>query len=143
MARVTPEEFAEKHARRLKGAVEDMRRGIEKVTTSPTAQAAAKQGKMLTNITESVNSGRWAAALKAVSVEEWRSAMIDKGLPRVSGGIDAAHDKVVRTAAKLLPIVDAAAAKVAGMADLTLEDSIARASTFIREMAKAKGKIKG
>ncbi len=143
MARVTPEEFAEKHARRLKGAVEDIRRGVEKVTTAPTAQAAAKQAKMLANTTEAINSGRWANSLKAVSVEEWKSAMVDKGLPRVSGGIDAAHDKVVRTAAKLLPIVDAASAKVRAMPDLTLEDSIARASTFIREMAKAKGQVKG
>jgi len=41
MAKVTPDEFVEKHARRLKGAVEDMRRGVEKVTSAPTAAAAA------------------------------------------------------------------------------------------------------
>ena len=143
MARTTPEEFAEKHARRLKASVEDIRRGVEKVTVSPTAQAAGKQAKMLANVNESINSGRWAASLKAVSTESWKASMIDKGLPRVSGGIDAAHDKVVSMAGKLLPIVDAASAKVKAMPDLTIEDSVARASTFIREMAKAKGKVKG
>lgn len=142
MARVTPEEYAEKQARRLKASVEDIRHGVEGVTTSPTAAAAGKQAKMLANVQESINSGRWAASLKAVSLDDWKGAMVEKGLPRISGGIDAAHDKVVKVAAKLLPIVDAAAAKVKGMPDLTLEDSIARASSFMREMAKAKGKVK-
>jgi len=143
MARTTPEEFAEKHARRLKASVEDIRSGVEKVTASPTAAAAAKSKKMLANLTDSVTSGRWEAGLKAVSLESWKGSMTDKGLPRVAGGIDAAHDKVVRMAGKLLPLVDAASSKVKAMPDLTLEDSISRASTFMREMAKAKGKVKG
>jgi len=36
MARVTPEEFAEKHNRRLKAALPDMEAGIRKVSEAPT-----------------------------------------------------------------------------------------------------------
>ena len=41
MAKLTPTEVTEKHARRLKGSIEDMRAGIARVTASPTAAAAA------------------------------------------------------------------------------------------------------
>ena len=49
MAKLTPLEFQEKHARRLKASVEDVRKGIDRVTENPCELAAAKQDKMLTN----------------------------------------------------------------------------------------------
>jgi len=138
MARVTPAEFQEKHARRLKGSLVDMRAGIEKVTESPTKKAATKADKMLARLTESVQNGTWAARLGKVTLEEWREKMINKGLGRVSGGIDAAAAKVTDFATQLLPAVDAAKKKVEAMPDLTLEDSITRMTEYIREMAKFK-----
>ena len=136
MAKVTPQEFQEKHARRLKGSLEDMRRGIERVSVAPTQQAASKQEKMRAKLNEAIDNGVWANGLKKVTLEDWKSAMIDKGLVRVSGGIDKAAPKVVDFASRLLPAVDAAAAKVKAMPDITIEDSIARMSTFAREMSK-------
>jgi len=138
--RVTPAEFQEKHARRLKGSLTDMRLGVEKVTEAPGAKAAAKQDKMLANLTAKVADGTWANRLKKVTLEDWRSKMIDKGLPRVSGGIDAASAKVIDFATQLLPAVDAASRKVQGMPDLTLEDSINRMTTFVRDMSKFRKK---
>ena len=58
MAKLTASEFQEKHARRLKAAVEDVRRGIDRVTENPCEKAAAKQDKMLTNLTAAVSSGK-------------------------------------------------------------------------------------
>ena len=40
MSRLTPDEAAVKQANRLKGATEEIRKGIERVTVSPTAKAA-------------------------------------------------------------------------------------------------------
>ena len=77
---ITPEEFAEKHARRLKAAVEDIRAGVERVTESPTAKAAAKQDKMIARLQEAVSSGKWAARLKAVPLEDWKSKTIRRAL---------------------------------------------------------------
>ena len=138
--KITPAEFQEKHARRLKASLSDMRAGIEKVTESPTAKAAAKQDKMIARLTEKINDGTWAARLKKVTLEEWRDKMINKGLARVSGGIDAAAPKVVDFASQLLPAVDAASRKVQAMPDMTLEDSIARMTTFVRDMSKFRKK---
>jgi len=138
MAKLTPTEFQEKHARRLKGAVEDVRRGIDRVTESPTAKAAAKQDKMLTNLTASINSGKWAAGLKRVSLDDWKKKTRDVGVNRIAAGIDAAKDKVVAFAEDLLPHIDRGKDKIKGMSDVTLDDNINRMTTFIRHMSEMK-----
>ncbi len=138
MARVTPEEFQEKHARRLKGATEDIRRGVERVTTSPTEKAAAKADKFLAKVTESVNSGKWQSGLRRVTLEEWKGKMIEKGIARIPQGIDGARDKVIAFASDLLPHVDRGVDKVKNMPDLTIEDSINRMTSFVRHMAEFK-----
>ncbi len=138
MARVTAKEFQEKHARRLKAALDDMRKGVERVSVSPTELAAKKADKMRTNIIESIDSGKWAAGLRRVTLEDWKTKMLEKGVARVSSGIDAAAPKVVDFAEKLLPHVDAGVAKIEKMPDVTLEDNISRMTDFIRHMAKLK-----
>lgn len=135
MARLTAIEFQEKHARRLSAAVEDVRKGIDKVTVNPCEQAAAKQDKMLTNLTASITDGRWAAGLKRVSLEDWKKKAKDVGVGRISSGITAAKEKVIAFAEQLLPHIDAGVAKIKGMSDISLEDNINRMTTFIRHMA--------
>jgi len=138
MARVSAEEFAEKHARRLKGATEDIRRGVERVTESPTLKAAAKKDKMKTNLNAALDSGKWERGLKRVTLEDWKGKMTDKGIGRIAAGIDAAHDKVVSFASELLPHVDAGKTAIARMSDVTLDDNINRMVTYTRHMSKFK-----
>lgn len=140
MPKVTAQEYQEKQARRLKGSLEDIRLGISKVTESPTKKAAMKQVKMLANLTAAVNSGKWAARLNAVTVEEWKNKALTKGVDRIPAGIDAAKDKVIAFATDLLAFEATAQQKVNGMPDLTLEDSIARATTWMRTMSTFKRK---
>lgn len=134
MGKLTPEEFQEKHARRLKGSIDDMRQGIEKVTESPTLKAAAKKSKMKQNLIAALDSGKWEAGLKRVSLDDWKTKMIDKGLNRVAAGIDGAKDKVVAFAGELLPFQDKIQDELKKMPDLTLEDSIARMTHQVRRM---------
>jgi hypothetical protein len=134
--KLTAEEFADKHARRLKGSIDDIRSGVGKVTVAPTLQAAAKQDKMLQNLTAAVQSGKWAARLKAVDLPTWQDKILNKGLGRIASGIDGAHDKVVAFAAQLLPYEASLQDQVGKMPDLTLEDSVNRASSWIRGMSK-------
>lgn len=140
MAKVTPQQFQEKHARRLKGSIEDIRNGIERVSTAPTAQAAAKAEKMKARLVESIDNGKWANNLRKVTLEDWKASMRDKGISRISGGIDGAAAKVQDFASQLLPAIDAAKAGISNMPDLTLEDSIARMTAFTRQMAKFRKK---
>jgi hypothetical protein len=138
MAKLTSSQFQEKHARRLKGAVEDMRAGIDRVTVAPTEKAAAKQDKMLTNLTSAVQSGKWAAGLKRVTLDDWKRKARDLGVNRVAAGIDGAKDKVIAFADELLPFIDRQQAAIATMPDVTLDDNINRMNTFIRGMANFK-----
>jgi len=140
MVKMTPEEYADKHNRRLKAALEDVRSGVEKVTEAPGKLAAAKEAKMKAKVIEAIDKGIWKSRVQAVSLEEWKRKMAEVGIPRISGGIDAARDKVRDFATQLLPAVSSAQDKVKGLPDLTLEDSINRMTTFIREMAKFKKK---
>lgn len=133
---MTAEQFQEKHNRRLKGALEDMKAGIERVTVSPTAQAADKQAKMKARLMAAIDDGSWARGLKKVTLEDWRSKMLDKGLSRVSGGIDAAAEKVKDFASQLLPAIATQQAAISKMPDLTLDDNISRMTTFVRGMSK-------
>ncbi len=136
MAKLTAAEFQDKHARRLKAAVEDVRKGIDKVTESPTEKAAQKQDKMLSNLTAAVQSGKWAKGLKRVSLEDWKKKARDVGVNRIAAGIDAAKDKVISFAEQLLPYIDRQKAAISGMPDVTLDDNINRMNTFIRGMAQ-------
>ena len=138
MAKLTPVEFQEKHARRLSAAVEDVRKGIARVTINPCEQAAAKQDKMLAGITAAVNEGRWAAGLRRVSLEQWKDKATNVGVGRISSGIMASKDKVIAFAEQLLPHIDAQVAKLKTMPDITLEDNIGRMTSFIRGMASFK-----
>ena len=136
MARLTAAEFAEKHARRLKASTEDIRAGIERTVESPMLKAAAKKSKMVANLNEALQSGKWERGLKRVSLEDWKRKAADVGVGRIAAGIDAAQSKVTQFASELLPFIDQQKQKIANMPDVTLEDSINRMSTFIRGMAK-------
>jgi hypothetical protein len=136
MPRLTPEEAAAKHAARLKAAISDMQRGIQRVTVAPTQLAAAKQDKMKARLNAKIDDGTWARNLKAVDLSSWQNAILTKGLGRVAQGVDASQPKVAAFYQKLFPAIDAARSKIASMPDVTVEDNINRVATYIREMSK-------
>ena len=131
---LTPQQYQEKHNRRLKASIPDITTGVNAVTASPMIAAAAKQAKMLERLTASVNAGKWSTALRAVTLEQWKSATVTKGIPRIAGGIDGAADKVTAFATRLLPFEATLAATVNALPDVTLEDSIARMTAWVRGM---------
>jgi len=138
MAKLTATEFQEKHARRLTAAVEDVRKGIDRVTENPCEKAAGKEAKMLANLTAAVQDGKWAAGLKRVSLEDWKKKARDVGAGRIAAGINAAKEKVIDFAEQLLPHIDAGKNKIKTMPDITLEDNIARMTSFVRHMSEFK-----
>jgi len=137
MARVTADEYAEKWSRRMKGSTEDVRRGIEKVTVAPGLKAAKSVDLMLRKLTDSIVSGKWARGVGAVTLEQWKASAAGKGVERIARGVDEATPGQRDMATRLLAAVDAAAAKANAMPKGSIEDSINRMTTFVREMHKA------
>lgn len=136
---LTAEQIAEKHNRRTKQSLQDIEAGVQSVTESPCHKAASRKDKMLRNLTAAVNNGKWAKGLMAVSTEEWKSKMIQKGIPRISEGLDAAKDKVVAFHQVRIPFQQKISDKLKTMPDTTLEDSIQRMNYQVREMSKFPG----
>ena len=136
MAKLTPEQAADKLTRRLTGATQDIQQGVARVSVAPGSQAAQKQDKMLQHLTEKVQDGTWAKRVAAVSLEDWKKQMTEKGIGRISQGIQSARPKLVDFFGKLLPFQDSLSGTIKGMPDVTLEDNINRMTTFIRGMSK-------
>jgi len=134
--KVTPAELTEKWQRRLKGAIEDMRLGVDKVTEAPGIAAAAKADKWQAAISEQRTKEKWRRRVSAVSLEDWKRAMKEKGLSRIASGVDGATAKMTRFATQLIEHQNAGLVALEKLPDLTLEDSINRMAAWTRHMAQ-------
>jgi len=134
--RMSASEAQSKHARRLKASTEDIKAGVNATSEAPSLKAVAKQDKMRENLLAAIDDGTWAARLGKYTLSQWKSDMINKGVGRISKGIDEAAPKVTAFFNALLPVAYAISDEVKGMPDMTLDDSVARAETAIRRMAE-------
>ena len=127
-------EAAQKHATNLKNSIDEIRRGVNAVTENPMEKAAAAKDKWVAGIRDSAD--KWAARVSAVTTEEWKASMLSKGVNRIAEGVDAAIPKTTAFFEKLLPFEANLQNRIEQMPDTSLEDSVNRATTWIREMAK-------
>lgn len=138
MAKLTPDQIARKQADRLKAASAEFRSGVESVTQAPGQLAAQAQAKMRAGILDAIDSGRWASAVSAVSLADWKARMIEKGLPRLASGVDAAIPKMTKFYQALISYQDSLKSEIDRMPSMTLEDNINRMTTWVRRMAEFK-----
>lgn len=133
---VDPAKVAEKWARRLAAAREDIISGVQSVTESPAAKAVAKKDKLKARWIQAIDSGKWENALRKVSLEAWKESVITRGVDRVASGAEAARPKMADFFNQLLPYVQAGRREIERMPAVTIEDSINRATWWIRYMSK-------
>lgn len=133
MAKVTPDQFAEKWVRNLGAATQDIARGVDQVTQAPGVAAARQKDVWIAKIQASQE--KWARNVARVSVEEWRAKMKDVGIPRIASGAAANQGKMQQFAAEFLPHLDRGVAQVKAMPKRTLEDGVNRAIAMIRHNA--------
>ena len=134
--RLTAEEFQKKHRARTNAAQQDMRDGINRVTEAPGKKAAAAKDKMRQRLIESIDNGKWERRVAAVSLEDWKADMLDKGVGRVAAGLDRSAGKVVAFAEKLISHQNRLLADLEGDPSVTLEDNINRMVKWVRGMAE-------
>lgn len=134
MARKTGAEWAAKWKKRTNAAGEEMRDGINAVSEAPGQKAAAKADKMLAGITEAITSGKWAKRVASVTLEEWRDAMLNKGVGRVSAGVENAMPKMAEIGDRLLTAVYRQADRVNAMDDTSFEARLNKMVEFARGM---------
>jgi hypothetical protein len=141
MAKLTPQEQADKLARRLKSSTTDIQRGIERTAVAPGIAAGKAQEKMRQNINAAIDDGRWKRGVEGVTLEDWKRKTISKGIGRIAAGVDEAMPRLVEVATNLQQAQSSIDSKLASMPSMTLQDSINRMVTQVTEMSKQKGRI--
>jgi len=131
---LSPETITKHWADGMKAAIPKMRDGVDALEVNPCELAVKQVEKLRTNWLKSIDDGTWQENLGRISLDQWKDSFKDIGLPRIAKGVEQAMPKraefdryLVETLNKILP-------KIADMADLTIEDSIARVRALIEYM---------
>jgi hypothetical protein len=138
MAKLTPQEIADKQVKRAMQAVGDYTRGVEGVTVSPTAEAAKKKDKYLAGVQQAVEDGAYEDGLNSVSKEDWIAVTVAKGRDRYAKGVEQAKDKIVDFQTAIAPHRDRVSSSVRSMPNDTFEERMARMDANARGMHEFK-----
>jgi len=136
MPKLTSAEGAKKWKDRLGGAVQEVIDGINRVQESPMVKSAAAEDKWFANIQRAHTSGKRKRALLNVSLEEWKDKAANIGAQRIPSGAAAAEGKMGKFYDKLFPFEASLQKKIAGMPNVTLQDSASRANAWLFGMAE-------
>lgn len=131
--RVTPEQATQKWLTNIGSATDRMKQGALGVQKAPGAAAAAAADKWLQRVQQSKDKFR--TNVGRVSLQQWQDAYINVGIPRVSQGAQAKQAKYSQAMADFLPYLSQGVAKIDAMPNVTLQDSIARATAMIQHNA--------
>lgn len=138
MARKTASQVAKKWASRMQAATQDMKDGVSAVTVSPTEKAAQAVDKWFAGLQAARSDGTYEAGLRSVSNEQWKSAMITKGIPRVTDGVREAQPKMERFLGELLAHTDMVKSTIDAMPSTTRADRKARMDRAYELMSEFK-----
>jgi len=129
----TPQQAAQAWVQGMQSATQKIQDGINATTVAPTQLAAQHLDKYLAGTQQAVASGKMAAKLNAVTLQQWQQATIAK-VSRVGAGATTAQPKMQAHLQRFLPKVAAARATVKAMPSSTPADRIARMVAFATAM---------
>ncbi len=138
MAKQSPQQLAQKWSRNLAASTASIQAGVNAVTVSPTERAARQSEAYLMGVQNAVASGKFQSALRRVTLQEWQSSMLNKGIGRIASGANAAIGKVEGFLAEFLPHVEAGQRMLETMPRGDLQTNIARAVAMIEHNSKFK-----
>jgi hypothetical protein len=104
-----------KWQRNMTGAGPTIKAGVMAVRESPMEKAANSAQLYAQKVQEAVASGRYQAGLRAVSLSEWQEATANKGVNRITAGVQAALPKVQAFQAQLQPFAEQVKRQIATM----------------------------
>lgn len=126
-----------KWAQRMQAAGQQITEGVNAVTEAPGVRAARQQAVWLARLQASAN--KWAKNVSAVSLSDWQTAMIQRGIPNITTGVQAKQGNYEAFAAKFYPYLAQGVSKVKAMPKATLQDGINRAIAMIQHNANYQG----
>jgi hypothetical protein len=127
-----PVDAAQKWATNLGAAATAYTNGVNAVQTAPGQLAAQASDRYIAGIQQSLP--KYKANVAAVTLQEWQSAAVNKGAPRLSSGAQVAQPKMQQALTQLFPYIDQVRGTLPPRGDL--EANINRSGAFQRAMAK-------
>lgn len=124
----TPDAAAARWAQNLQAAGPKMTDGANAVTVSPGQMAARSKDVWLANTTASVD--KFARNSAAVTVDQWRTAFLQKGLQRIASGTAAGQPKMTAFLTQWLPHMEAGRQSLPPRGNF--EANLARSAAMIR-----------
>ena len=136
MAMPSPAVAAQNWSTGMQNATQKITQGVNAVTVAPTSLAAQAVDRMVAGIQRAAATGKIQAALQAVSLTDWKEAMLNKGVPRIAQGATAAKGKMQAFLTQFLPHIQAGLAQIdSTMPRGELEQNINRAVAMMRHNA--------
>ncbi len=130
--------IAAKQIRRAQEASQDYIDGVNSVTEAPGQKAVRKKDKLKANFIQSVDSGKWEEATKAVSRDEWVATTVAKGGARYAAGVEEARGKITAFQEELQTFLNSTKAEIDNMPDATPEQRKAKMVANFDRMKKFK-----
>lgn len=132
---LTPQQIADKWVANLSASTASITAGVNGVTQSPGAAAAAQADYWLQRVTASKQ--KFITNVGKVTVQQWKDAMINIGVPRISTGAAANKQKMVDFMSKFLPYLKTGVDSLPPRGDLGM--NIQRAVAMMQHTANYGG----
>lgn len=135
MAMKSPQEVAKRWADQLGAAGQKIRAGVEAVTESPMEKAAQRTDAWVAGVQRARDDGSYERGLRSVTLQQWKQAMIDKGLNRIGSGASAAVPKMTAFMTQFLPHVQAGVQMLQSRPRGDLSQNIGRMVAIVEHLA--------
>lgn len=134
--RMTGADFQQKHAKNLKAATHEITAGVNAVTEAPGKKAAARKDVWVNRMTDTTVHDRWAKNVGKVTLEDWKKDMVEKGVGRISAGLDRSANKIADFGEKLLTFQKSAKGEFDKIRPLTIDEAADKAAKWIKKMGE-------
>lgn len=126
---LTAQQISQKWLTNFGNATTSMTDGVNSVTQAPGQLAAAQANLWLQRLQQSQT--KWANRVSAVSLQDWKTAMINLGIPRAQQGAQAKQSRYTSFITEYANFLSSAVPTVKAMPKGSLSASIARSSAMI------------
>ena len=122
----------EKYVKRATAAVEEYKFGVQHPKADWAEELKGAKERMRTGYSRALDT-YFDARVDAVGTRGWQDATLQKGPSRYPEGVRLGQDKYRNRMAKVLAFEEELQRRILEMPDATLEDRIARMTTWVRE----------
>lgn len=131
---ITAQQYQQRWAAGMNNAAEKIRQGVLATQKNPMERAAAAVTKMKLRFIQAIESGRYQQGLANVTLDQWKKAMVNKGVGRIPDGVAGAAPKVTNFAQQLLAHEAQLMTQIEQMPKITPADSKARMNAWFDGM---------